>query len=58
LNKEIVYIGDSLSDYKAAMDNSINFIARINNNENIFKDIECVKINNLANLENVIIENF
>ena len=49
-----VYVGDAMSDYIAAKDNSVNFVARINNNEFIFKDIDCVKIKDLTGLASVI----
>ena len=47
------YVGDALSDYHAAKDNSINFVARINENETIFEDIDCVKVKDLTNLHNI-----
>jgi len=46
-----------MSDYLAAKDNVVNFIARINNNESIFNDIDCIKVKDLQNL-NMVIENF
>jgi HAD superfamily hydrolase (TIGR01549 family) len=49
-----VYVGDAMSDYRAAKDNSVNFVARINNNESVFKDINCVKIKDLTGLASVI----
>lgn len=42
-----VYIGDALSDYAAAKSNGVNFIARINNNEEIFAGIDCPKVKDL-----------
>lgn len=45
-----LYIGDALSDYEAAKDNSVNFIARINNNESLFANMDCLKIKDLTNL--------
>lgn len=56
--KEVLYIGDALSDYTAAKNNSISFIARINNNASIFKGIDCLKIKNLLNLESVLKSNY
>lgn len=47
---EVVYVGDSLSDYKAAKSQGAGFIARIKNNKGIFKDVRCIKIMNLVNL--------
>ena len=54
-SSEIVYIGDASSDFKAAKANSIYFIARIyQGNEDIFKNIDCIKIDNLLALDAVI----
>jgi len=50
----LLYIGDAMSDYLAAKNNSVNFIAVINNNEAIFKDIDCIKIKNLMDLNRII----
>ena len=51
-SQEIVYVGDSLTDYEATKDKQIFFIARINNNDNFFKNNNsCIKINDLSNLE-------
>ena len=49
-----VYIGDAISDYIAARDNSVNFIARINKNESIFINSNCLKIKDLMNLDSMI----
>jgi len=52
---EVLYIGDSMSDYIAAKENSVNFIARINKNESIFADAEnCTKIEDLTNLNEIL----
>ena len=51
---EIVYIGDARSDYEAALANRTHFIARINNNEPIFKDVDCVKITDLSGLKSIL----
>ncbi len=57
LPQELVYIGDAISDYKAACANSVNFIARINNNEYIFDATsDCIKIKNLIGLNEIISE--
>jgi len=50
---ETVYIGDSLSDYKAADANSVNFIARVNNSD-LFEKINCIKINDLTRLNEIL----
>jgi len=39
-----LYIGDAMSDYLAAKDNGVKFIARIKNNEDIFKTNDCLRI--------------
>lgn len=52
---EFLYVGDAISDYNAAKNNNIKFIARINGNEEIFKGIDCIKIKNLDELEGVVI---
>lgn len=54
LPNEVIYIGDALSDYKAATSHGINFIARINNNEFLFDGINCIKIKDLVNLKNIL----
>ncbi len=52
--QSFVYVGDALSDYAAASDNSVKFIARINNNGSIFSNINCLKLNDLTELSNAI----
>lgn len=49
--KEAVYIGDSLSDYRAARANSVRFIARIKGKGGIFRNINCPKIRDLTRLQ-------
>src|SRR3989304_6603083 len=53
---DVIYVGDAMSDYQAACENSIRFIARIHNNESIFKGIECIKIMDLTGLGQIINE--
>lgn len=53
-NNVAVYIGDALSDYKAAKDNYVHFISRINNNENMFATIDCPKVKDLTNLKAIL----
>ena len=43
-----------MSDYHAACENSVRFIARIHDNEFIFKGIECIKIMDLTDLGRII----
>lgn len=49
-----LYIGDAVSDYNAAGDNAVNFIARVNRNEHIFAGINCIKMADLQNLKDII----
>ena len=51
---DALYVGDAMSDYKAARDNRVNFVARINNNEYIFEGVDCPKISDLTRLEKLI----
>ncbi|KJU81323.1 Haloacid dehalogenase domain protein hydrolase [Candidatus Magnetobacterium bavaricum] len=51
-----LYVGDAMSDYNAAQENKVNFIARINANESIFADVDCIKILDLRQL-NIVISN-
>ncbi len=43
--RTVLFIGDAKSDYQAAMDNHIHFIARIH--DAVFDDINCLKIRDL-----------
>jgi len=53
--EDVVYIGDALSDYLAANENKVFFIARVtNDNSRIFKDADCIKMNDLMNLKEAI----
>ena len=54
---EVIYVGDAMSDYQAAYENSVRFIARIHDNESIFKEVECIKIMDLTGLGRIINEN-
>lgn len=51
---EALYVGDALSDYRAASACGVRFIARIYDKEDVFDGIECVKIKDLSGLEHVI----
>ena len=55
--EEVIYVGDAMSDYQAASENSVRFIARIHDNESIFKGIECTKIMDLTDLGRIINKN-
>ncbi|MBF0319034.1 MAG: HAD family hydrolase [Nitrospirae bacterium] len=45
-----VYVGDAMSDYKAASANGVPFIARIAGDVEIFTGINCIKIPDLTGL--------
>lgn len=49
--QEVIYIGDALSDYKAAKINSVYFVARVQSDNNLFEGIDCLKIKDLMELE-------
>ena len=50
-----VYVGDAMSDYLAAKENRVAFIARVtNDNNSLFKDLGCIKLNSLVDLEDII----
>jgi len=49
-----IYVGDAMSDYLAAKDNGVKFIARIKDNEEIFNKIKCLKIKNLTKFAKVL----
>jgi phosphoglycolate phosphatase-like HAD superfamily hydrolase len=53
-SNNILYVGDSMSDYIAAKNNALNFVARINNNKSIFANIDCIKVKDLKNLTTII----
>lgn len=53
-SSKAVYIGDAMSDYTAAKNNNVRFVARINRNEAVFTHIDCLKITDLTNLTDVI----
>ena len=53
-SQNAVYVGDSMSDYKAAADNSVFFIARIKKNTHVFRGVECPQIRNLRGLDGAI----
>jgi len=47
---ETIFIGDALSDYDAALNTGVRFIARIHSNEKIFEGISCIKLPDLQEL--------
>lgn len=51
---ECLYVGDALSDYKAAKENDVHFIARTIPDEKIFNNINCIKISDLDNLNDLV----
>lgn len=48
--KNLLYIGDAMSDYRAAKDSGIHFIARVAGRNSVFSDVKCQKISNLLSL--------
>lgn len=51
---QALYVGDAMSDYAAAQDNCVNFVARINNNNSKFSNLACPKIKDLRGLKEII----
>lgn len=51
---DALYVGDAMSDYKAAKENGIPFIVRALDDDSIFKDIDCPRIRDLTYLEGII----
>ncbi len=51
---QALYVGDALSDYRAASENGVFFVARIDGNETLFKDIDCPRIKDLTELGTVL----
>ncbi|MBF0516202.1 MAG: HAD family hydrolase [Nitrospirae bacterium] len=47
---EAVYVGDAMSDYKAATLNQVQFIARIRGDLDVFSGVNCIKIHDLTEL--------
>jgi phosphoglycolate phosphatase-like HAD superfamily hydrolase len=56
--KNTVFVGDALSDYEASLNTAINFVVRINENEPLFRNLDCLKIRDLTNLSIVFDTNF
>jgi phosphoglycolate phosphatase-like HAD superfamily hydrolase len=54
LPNDTVYVGDAILDYRAAKINSIHFIARTKDSENLFAGIDCIKVSDLTNLKNIL----
>jgi len=54
-NGKVIFIGDAMSDYIAARDNDIRFIARVNKKNDIFKNTSVFKkMPDLTGLEEII----
>jgi phosphoglycolate phosphatase-like HAD superfamily hydrolase len=49
-----LYVGDAISDYMAAKNNSVIFIARISDGDSIFSGIDCRKVRDLTDICRVI----
>lgn len=50
LSSQLLFVGDAIADYEAAVDNGVEFMARIRNNQSIFLGVVCNKINDLNEL--------
>lgn len=48
------YVGDAMSDYRAAAENGLYFIARTTAGSTLFHSIECIKIKDLSALDEAI----
>ncbi len=54
-NKELVYIGDAMSDFEAALENNVKFIAKTNQEKDIFDKMNIsYKIKDLTVLEEIL----
>ena len=51
---EVVFIGDAMSDYEAAAANGAHFIARINDDGDIFGGRACVRVRDLTGLKDIL----
>ena len=51
---EALYVGDAISDYDAAKNNGVNFIARARRGEMPFANIKCLKVEDLTDLDSAI----
>lgn len=49
-----LYVGDALSDFLAAQDNGVRFIARVRDNEDVLKDIDCLKVKDLTDFSAIL----
>jgi phosphoglycolate phosphatase-like HAD superfamily hydrolase len=52
--RNAVVIGDAMSDYSAAKDNDAKFIARVNGDNDVFKNVSCLKIADLSGLSAIL----
>lgn len=51
---DILYVGDALSDYEAAKSGNVHFVARINNNESLFRGLGCIETKDMRSLGSII----
>lgn len=51
---ELVYVGDAMSDCEAARANGVRFIARMKDNADIFRGIDCIRIKDLIGFRDVL----
>ena len=54
LPSEVVFVGDALSDYRAARATKVHFIARIEGEGKMFRRVRCIKIKDLRGLTRAI----
>lgn len=54
LPEEVLFVGDALTDYAAAFENGVHFVARIHDNEAVFEGVVCERISDLRGLHRVI----
>ena len=51
---EVAYVGDALSDYKAALSEGVHFVARLKNDEELLNGLNCVKIKDFVGFDHII----
>ena len=51
---QMLFVGDALSDYQAALVNGVPFVARISDNEEIFRGRRCDRVRDMVELESLL----
>lgn len=51
---EVLYVGDAIADYEAAIANGVHFVARCNQTNHVFDGVSCIKIKDLNMLCSVV----